>query len=124
MPPAFLYFKRRFPVGKRTRHDTDKLDLLVSDLLESGRFFFNPYIFLKGGAIALPSTDFQGRVFASESEHGDAKILEPPNASSMLETAFNKLMRTLLDSTKTVFIHHEDLKGQNDSGAYLRMLLP
>ena len=31
-------------------------------------------------------------------------------------------MRTLLDSSNTVFIHHEDLKGQNDSGAYLRML--
>ena len=117
----FIYFREKDVPWGIAQDVCDKLDLLVSDLLESGRFFFNPYIFLKGGAIALPSTDFQGRVFASESEHGDAKILEPPNASSMLETAFNKLMRTLLDSTKTVFIHHEDLKGQNDSGAYLRM---
>lgn len=118
----FVYFREKDVPWGIAQDVCDKLDLLVSDLLESGRFFFNPYIFLKGGAIALPSTDFQGRVFASESEHGDAKILEPPNASSMLEAAFNKLMRTLLDSTKTVFIHHEDLKGQNDSGAYLRML--
>ncbi len=118
----FVYFREKDVPWGIAQDICDKLDILVSDLLESGRFFFNPYIFLKGGAIALPSTDFQGRVFASESEHGDAKILEPPNASSMLETAFSKLMRTLLDSTKTVFIHHEDLKGQNDSGAYLRML--
>ena len=118
----FVYFREKDVPWGIAQDICDKLDLLVSDLLESGRFFFNPYIFLKGGAIALPSTDFQGRVFASDNEQGDAKILEPPNASAMLETAFGKLMRMLLDSTKTVFIHHEDLKGQNDSGAYLRML--
>lgn len=118
----FVYFREKDVPWGVAQHICDKLDLLVSDLLESGRFFFNPYVFLKGGAIALPSTDFQGRVFASESESGDAKILEPPNASQMLETAFSKLMRMLLDSTKTVFIHHEDLKGQNDSGAYMRTL--
>lgn len=118
----FVYIRERDVPWGVAQDICNKLDLLVSDLLESGRFFFNPYIFLKGGAISLPSTDFQGRAFASEDIQGDAKILEPPDASSMLDSAFNTLMRHLLDSTKTVFIHHEDLKGQNDSGAYLRML--
>ena len=118
----FVYFREKdVPWG--VAHDLcSKFDLLVSDLVESGRFFFNPYMFLKGGATSLPSTDFQGRVFGSTSPDGDAKILEPPNASSMLDVAFSKITRAILDSTKTVFIHHEDLKGQNDSGAYLRML--
>ena len=118
----FVYFREKDVPWGIAQPICNKLDLLVSDLLESGRFFFNPFIFLKGGAISLPSTNFQGRAFASEDIQGDAKILSPPDASSMLDSAFTMLMRHLLDSTKTVFIHHEDLKGQNDSGAYLRML--
>lgn len=118
----FVYFRERDVPWGIVQDLCNKFDKLLSDLVESGRFFFNPYLFLKGGATSLPNVDFQGRAFASTDPQGDAKILEPPNASSMLEAAFSKITRAILDGTKTVFIHHEDLKGQNDSGAYLRML--
>lgn len=118
----FVYFREKDVPWGIVQDLCDKFDKLLSDLIESGRFFFNPYLFLRGGATSLPSVEFQGRAFGSKDPQGDAKILEPPNASSMLDVAFSKITRAILDGTKTVFIHHEDLKGQNDSGAYLRML--
>lgn len=95
---------------------------LLSDTGENVKYYAFQILFLSGGAIALPNANFGGKVIGSKTADGDAKILEPADASNTLDIDFRKTYNAICDGSKTVFIKPEDLKGQNDSGAYIANL--
>ena len=95
---------------------------LLSDCGENIKYYAYQMLFISGGAVSLPNANFGGKVIGSKTSDGDAKILEPADASNTLDIGLKKAYNAICDSTKSVFIKPEDLKGQNDSGAYIANL--
>ena len=89
---------------------------------ENIKYYAFQILFLSGGAISLPNANFGGKVIGSKTTDGDAKILEPADASNTLDIGFKRTYNAICDGSKSVFIKPEDLKGQNDSGAYIANL--
>ena len=94
----------------------------MSDLAENGKYYSFQILFLTGGVLNLPDSPFQGKVIASKTKEGDAKILAPADASNTFTLDLNMNLQFLWETTDTVIITPEVLKGSNDSGAYLRTL--
>lgn len=104
------------------QQNADDLDGLLSDGFESGKLFFFPMLFLKGDVEELPELDNVTKTLGAGDESADAKMLTPPDNSSMYDTSWTRAARAYCDATNSVMLRPEDLKGQNDSAAYLRLL--
>ena len=104
------------------QHNIEDWEKLLSDCNENVKYYAYQILFLSGGAVSLPNANFGGKVIGSKTVDGDAKILEPADASNTLDIAFKKTYNAICDGSKSVFIKPEDLKGQNDSGAYIANL--
>ena len=100
----------------------EKFEDLLSDCGENIKYYAYQILFLSGGAVSLPNANFGGKVIGSKTTDGDAKILEPADASNTLDIGFKKVYNAICDGSKSVFIKPEELKGQNDSGAYIANL--
>ena len=100
----------------------ERVEDIMSDLAENGKYYSFQILFLTGGVLNLPDSPFQGKVIASKTKDGDAKILAPADASNTFTLDLNMNLQFLWEITDTVIITPETLKGSNDSGAYLRTL--
>lgn len=100
----------------------ETFETLLSDCGENIKYYAYQILFLSGGAISLPNANFGGKVIGSKTSDGDAKILEPADASNTLDIGFKKVYNAICDGSKSVFIKPDELKGQNDSGAYIANL--
>lgn len=100
----------------------EDFEKLMSDCGENIKYYAYQILFLSGGAVSLPNANFGGKVIGSKTSDGDAKILEPADASNTLDIGLKKTYNAICDGSKSVFIKPEDLKGQNDSGAYIANL--
>lgn len=97
----------------------ERLERILSDLAENNRYFAYQILFLTGGVMTLPDTKFQGKVMASKSKDGKAEILKPADASDSFTIDLEKTLELLFETTGTTVINIEDLKGGDQSGAYI-----
>lgn len=104
------------------QENIEKIEDLLSNLFENGKYYNFQIMFIKGESIALPQANFQGKVIGSRTGEGDAKILEPADASNTYTLSLNNAFQALWDSTNTVAIRPSELKGGDYSGAYLANL--
>ena len=118
----FCYHRERDIPSGPGQKNIEYFETLLSDCGENIKYYAYQMLFLSGGAISLPNANFGGKVIGSKTSDGDAKILQPADASNTLDIGFKKVYYAICDSTKSVFIKPEDLKGQNDSGAYIANL--
>ena len=116
------YHREPGPCWNEGQSNIDAIEKLLSDLMENGKYYNFPIMFISGGAISLPNSNFPGKIMGSKSESGDAKILAPADASNTFTISLEQEFKALCNSVNAVFIDYKDLKGQNDSGAYLRNL--
>ena len=116
------YHREPGPCWGDGQGNIEAIEKLLSDLLENGKYYNFQIMFLTGGLISLPDANFPGKVMGSKLEGGDAKILAPADASNTFSISLEQEMKALSNATNTVFIDYKELKGQNDSGAYLRNL--
>ncbi|WAX17165.1 hypothetical protein PF672P2_00028 [Parabacteroides phage PF672P2] len=100
----------------------ERVENILSDLAENNKYYAFQILFLIGGAMTLPNADYQGKVFGSKSEKGDAKILEPADCSNSFTLDLQYNLDYLFESTFTTVVKPQDLKGGDYSGAYLRNL--
>ena len=118
----FCYHRERDIPSGPVQKSIEKFEELLSDCGENIKYYAYQILFLSGGAVSLPNANFGGKVIGSKTPDGDAKILEPADASNTLDIGFKKVFHAICDGSKSVFIRPEDLKGQNDSGAYIANL--
>lgn len=118
----FCYHREKDIPSGPVQRDIEIFEGLLSDCGENIKYYAYQILFLSGGAISLPNANFGGKVIGSKTADGDAKILEPADASNTLDIGFKKVFNAICDGSKSVFIKPEDLKGQNDSGAYIANL--
>lgn len=118
----FCYFRERDIPSGPVQNNIEDWEKLLSDCGENVKYYAYQILFLTGGAMSLPNANFGGKVIGSKNVDGDAKILQPADASNTLDIAFKQTYNAICDGSKSVFIKPEDLKGQNDSGAYIANL--
>lgn len=118
----FIYFRAKDVVWGSAQQNIEDIEKLISDILEAGKLSFYPIAFFKGGLLSLPALDLAIKSMGSKTTDGDAKFLEPPSISSSITFVYDKLMKSVFDATGTVMLHPDELKGQNDSSAYLNLL--
>lgn len=118
----FCYHRESDIPSGPVQRTIEKYEDLLSDCGENIKYYAYQILFLSGGAMSLPNANFGGKVIGSKTADGDAKILEPADASNTLDIGFKKVYNAICDGSKSVFIKPEDLKGQNDSGAYIANL--
>jgi hypothetical protein len=97
----------------------DRLERILSDLGENNKYYAFQILFLTGGVVNLPDTKWAGKIIGSKSENGKAEILKPADASNSFEIDLEKNLELLWESTGTTVINIEDLKGGDQSGAYI-----
>lgn len=118
----FCYFREKDIPSGQVQGNIEEFEKTLSDCGENIKYYAYQILFLSGGAISLPNANFGGKVIGSKTSDGDAKILQPADASNTLTIGFEKLWNAICDGSKSVFIRPDNLKGQNDSGAYLTNL--
>ena len=118
----FCYWRETDIPSGPVQRPIETFETLLSDCGENIKYYAYQILFLSGGAISLPNANFGGKVIGSKTADGDAKILEPADASNTLEIGFKKVYNAICDGSKSVFIKPDELKGQNDSGAYIANL--
>jgi hypothetical protein len=118
----FCYFREPDTPYGPVQNNIEDWEKLLSDCGENIKYYAYQMLFIRGGAMNLPNANFGGKVLGSKSPDGDAKILEPADASNTLTIGFKETRNAICDGSKSVFIKPEDLKGQNDSGAYIANL--
>jgi hypothetical protein len=118
----FCYHREKDIPSGPVQNNIEDFENLLSDCGENIKYYAYQILFLSGGAISLPNANFGGKVIGSKTSDGDAKILEPADASNTLDIGFKKTYNAICDGSKSVFIKPEELKGQNDSGAYIANL--
>lgn len=118
----FCYHREKDIPSGPGQANIEEFEKLLSDVGENIKYYAYQMLFLSGGAISLPDANFGGKVIGSKTADGDAKILQPADASNILDIGFKKIYNAICDSTKSVFIKPDELKGQNDSGAYIANL--
>lgn len=116
------YHREPGPCWGNAQSNIEAIEKLLSDLMENGKYYNFQIMFLSGGAISLPNANFPGKVMGSKSENGDAKILAPADASNTFSISLEQEFKAMCNAVNAVFIDYKELKGQNDSGAYLRNL--
>jgi hypothetical protein len=118
----FCYHRERDIPSGPVQKNIEDFESLLSDCGENIKYYAYQILFLSGGAMSLPNANFGGKVIGSKTADGDAKILEPADASNTLDIGFKKVYNAICDGSKSVFIKPDELKGQNDSGAYIANL--
>ena len=104
------------------QNNIEDIEKLLSDLMENGKYYNFQMLFVTGIVGGLPNVNFQGKVLAARNKDGDAKILQPADASNTFTLSLQNSFRMLCDSVGAVFIRAEDLRGGDYSGAFLRNL--
>ena len=118
----FVYFRNDDVPWGPAQKNIEYWEKLLSDCGENVKYYAYQMLFLSGKPMSLPNANFGGRVLASSDPNGDAKMLEPADASNTLTIALKKTIDAISDESSSVFIRPDELKGQNDSGAYLANL--
>lgn len=118
----FTYVRRKGPVWQPAQTVIEDLEGQLSDIIESGKLFFHPILFGDSPIISAPAIDNLHKFFGAKEKGAKMEFLQPPQISSAFEFTYNKLIREIMDSTSTVLLHPEELKGQNDSASYLQLL--
>lgn len=109
-------------VWGKVQSNIEHIEKLLSDLAENNRYYAYQILFLKGGVMNLPGVDVAGKVIASKTTDGDAKILEPADASNTFTLDFEKNMDLIWENTGTVVIEPKELKAGENSGAFIKNL--
>lgn len=101
----------------------NKIERLMSDIRESNSYFSFGIMFLAGDDVrVLPPKTSQGKVIISENPESNAKMLEQNDMSASLEFEFDQYWKQLCRVTGTVVIDPENLRGGDQSGAYIKNL--
>lgn len=100
----------------------EDIEKLLSDLMENGKYYNFQMLFVSGIVGGLPNVNFQGKVIAARNKDGDAKILQPADASNTFTLSLDNSLKFLCDSVGAVFIRPDEIKSGDYSGAYLRNL--
>ena len=100
----------------------DRLERILSDLGENNRYYAYQILFLAGGVMNLPPVGSQGKVVASKTTDGDAKILQPADASSTFTIDLEKNLEMLCETLALVILNPKDFKGGDYSGAFIKNL--
>lgn len=101
----------------------NKIERLMSDIRESNAYFAFGIMFLAGDDVkVLPPKTSQGKVIISENPESNAKMLEQNDMSPALKFEFDQYWKQLCRVTGTVVIDPENLKGGDQSGAYIKNL--
>lgn len=116
------YHREPDVIWGQAQNTINRIEKLMSDLAESGKYYAFQILFLNSPAMSLPNVNFQGKVLAGKTKEADAKILQPADASNVFTIDLDINFKMLWESTNTVIITPDLLKGSNDSGAYLRTL--
>jgi len=116
------YHREPDVIWGHAQNTINRIEKLMSDLAESGKYYAFQILFLNSPAMSLPNVNFQGKVIGGKTKDADAKILQPADASNVFTIDLDINFKMLWESTNTVIITPDLLKGSNDSGAYLRTL--
>lgn len=117
-----IYHRRSDVVWGLGQSTIEHIERLLSDLGENNKYYAYQILFLSGGVINLPSAQNMGKVIASKTTDGDAKILEPADASNTFTLDIEKNFDILWETTGTVVIEPKELKAGENSGAFIRNL--
>lgn len=118
----FCYHREDDVCWAAAQSTIEHVEKTMSDLSENNKYYAFQILFLKGGAIELPSVDYQGKALGGKSDTSDAKILEPANCSDSFTLDLNKNIEFIYETTSTTEVKPSELKGGDYSGAYLRNL--
>lgn len=116
-----IYHRRNDVVWGVGQSTIEHVEKLLSDLAENNKYYAYQILFLTGGVVSLPGTSM-GKVIASKTKDGDAKILAPADASSTFSIDLEKNLDILWECTGTVVIEPKELKAGENSGAFIRNL--
>lgn len=116
-----IYSRRNDVVWGIGQSTTEHVEKLLSDLAENNKYYAYQILFLTGGVVSLPGTSM-GKVIASKTKDGDAKILSPANASDTFTLDITKNLDLLWECTGTVVIEPKELKAGENTGAFIRNL--
>lgn len=101
----------------------DKIERLLSDVRESNAYFAFGILFLSGEDVTiLPPKNTQGKVITSTDSDAKAALLKSDDMSPALKFEFTTYLKELFNTTGTVVIDPELLKGGDQSGAYIKNL--
>lgn len=100
----------------------DRLERILSDLGENNRYYSYQILFLAGGVMNLPPVGSQGKVIASKTTDGKAKILQPADASNTFTIDLEKNLEMLCETLALVILNPKDFKGGDYSGAFIKNL--
>ena len=117
-----IYWRERDVVWGIGQSIIEHVESLLSDLSENNRYYAYQILFLTGGVMNLPPAGRMGKVIASKEKDGDAKILEPADASNTFTLDYEKNMDMLWETTGTVVIEPKELKAGENTGAFIRNL--
>lgn len=118
----FAYHRERDVPWGKAQKTIEHVESTLSDLSENNRYYAFQILFMRGGAVELPASKWQGKALAGKSETSDAKILQPANCSDSFTLDLDKSIGFIYESTSTTEVKPEQLKGGDYSGAYLRNL--
>lgn len=118
----FAYHREKDAPWGPVQNNIEDYEKTLSDVGENVKYYAYQILFLTGGAMSLPNANFGGKVIGSKNSDGKAEILAPADASNILDVSFKKTYNAICDGSKSVFIKPDELKGQNDSGAYIANL--
>ena len=100
----------------------ERIERILSDLAENNRYYAYQIMFLRGGVMSLPPVGRMGKVIASKSEAGDAKILQPADASNTFTIDLTKNLDLLWETLGMVVLKPEELRAGENSGAFIQNL--
>lgn len=100
----------------------DNIDKILSDLGENNKYYAYQILFLTGGVINLPAAEGMGKVLGSKTDKGDAKILEPADASNTFTIELEKNLDLLWETVGIINLEPKDMSGGDYSGSFIRNL--
>lgn len=117
-----IYHRRSDVVWGPGQSTIEHIEKLLSDLGENNKYYAYQILFLSGGVMTLPDVGSMGKVIASKTKEGDAKILQPADASNTFTVDLEKNLDLLWECTATVVIEPKELKAGENTGAFIKNL--
>lgn len=106
-----VYFEQPHHELEHIKDLLSSWEIEFSKYNETMEYFGDPFMFVKGSEVNLPTATDRGQVIQSTGIDGDAKILTPDNATDMRALQFSMLKELIHKLSFVAPIDFESLKG-------------
>ena len=105
-----VYFDQTEGEFARSKVIIDALERIISDADESGKYYANPLLMIKGENVALPEQQQQGKVLFGTGPDTDAKFIMPENATEQNKFLWDTLLSQLFMQNRVAPLSFQELK--------------